>query len=43
MVAGFGHLFRPSSDRISFKIKENPQNRHNLKVGTHLYMYLINP
>jgi len=41
MVAGFGHLFRPSSDRASLKIKENPQNRHNLKLGTHLYTYVI--
>jgi len=41
MVAGFGRLFKPSSDRASLKIKENPKNRHNLKMRTHLYIYLI--
>jgi len=39
--AGFAHLFRPSSDRALFEVKENPQNRRNLKMGTRLYIYLI--
>jgi len=33
MVTSVGFLFRPSSDHVSFRIKEKPFNRLNVKMG----------